>query len=237
VTEAGNISTGFELNERAQNLLKILVERYIHDGQPVGSRTLSRDTGLDLSPATIRNVMADLEELGFLRAPHTSAGRVPTVRGYRFFVDSLLRVQTLDNQAIDELNRKLDASKDTTELMQSVSTMLSNFTRLAGVVMLPRRNVLTMRHVEFLLLSENRVLVILVVNEQEVQNRIIHTQRNYKQSELQQAANFLNEQVAGHDIQQVRKEVLRRREADRASRDDMRTTGGEMAEMGGGAEV
>jgi heat-inducible transcriptional repressor len=103
VTEAGNISTGFELNERAQNLLKILVERYIHDGQPVGSRTLSRDTGLDLSPATIRNVMADLEELGFLRAPHTSAGRVPTVRGYRFFVDSLLRVQTLDNQAIDEL--------------------------------------------------------------------------------------------------------------------------------------
>jgi heat-inducible transcriptional repressor len=230
VTEAGNISTGFELNERAQNLLKILVERYIHDGQPVGSRTLSRDTGLDLSPATIRNVMADLEELGFLRAPHTSAGRVPTVRGYRFFVDSLLRVQTLDNQAIDELKRQLDASKDTTELMQSVSTMLSNFTRLAGVVMLPRRNVLTMRHVEFLLLSENRVLVILVVNEQEVQNRIIHTQRNYKQSELQQAANFLNEHFAGHDIQQVRKEVLRQMEADRASMNDMMTTVIEMAD-------
>jgi heat-inducible transcriptional repressor len=229
VTDTSNISTGFELNERAQNLLKILVERYIHDGQPIGSRTPSRDSGLDLSPATIRNVMADLEELGFLRAPHTSAGRVPTVRGYRFFVDSLLRVQTLDNQAISELRRQLDASKDTTELVQSVSTMLSNFTRLAGVVMVPRRNVLTLRHVEFLSLSENRVLVILVVNEQEVQNRIIDTQRNYNQSELQQAANFLNEHFSGRDIQQVRNEVLRQMEADRASMNDMMVTVIEMA--------
>ena len=186
-----------ELNERAQHLLKALVERYISDRQRIGSRTLSRDSGLDLSPATVRNVMADLEELGFLTSPHTSAGRIPTARGYRLFVDSLL-LGTLDKHAIEQaLQPQIDPDKNLNELMQSVSSMLSEFTQLAGVVMMPRHNVSTLRHVEFLPLSEQRVLAILVINGQEVQNRIIHTQRDYSQAELQQAANFLNEQFCG----------------------------------------
>ena len=197
------------LNERTQHLLKALVERYIRDGQPVGSRTLARDAGLDLSPATVRNVMADLEELGYLRAPHTSAGRVPTARGYRLFIDALLRVRPLDQQEVETLRRRIDQPVQSgAELARSVSDLLSGVTHLAGVVMLPRRNVVTLRHVEFLPLSEKRVLVILVLNAQEVQNRIIQTQRPYSAVELQQAANYLNAQFAGQDIQQVRGVLL-----------------------------
>ena len=223
-------TSNVELNERAQNLLKILVERYIHDGQPVGSRTLSRDTAVDLSPATIRNVMADLEELGFLRSPHTSAGRVPTVMGYRFFVDTLLSVQPVNNTTVEDLKRRLELNTNTNELIQSVSSSLSNITHLAGLVMVPRRGVVTLRHVEFLALSDKRVLAILVVNEQEVQNRIIDVQRRYQQSELQQAANFLNEQFAGHNIQNVRSELLQQMRADRESMNDLMATVIEMAD-------
>ncbi len=197
------------LSERAQFLLRTLVERFISDGQPVGSRTLSRDSGLDLSPATIRNVMSDLEDLGLLSSPHTSAGRVPTVQGYRFFVDSLLRYEPLGGEQVEYLRRRLDPDQSTTELVKSVSATLSGFTHLAGVVTVPRRSALTLRQLEFLPLSDNRVLVILVLNEQEVQNRIIHTQREYTAAELQQAANFLNREFAGKDISQVRQGLLR----------------------------
>ena len=217
------------LNERTQHLLKVLVERYISDGQPVGSRTLSRDSGLDLSPATVRNVMADLEELGFVRAPHTSAGRVPTVRGYRFFVDSLLRVKPLSEQEITELKRNLDAAHDTQELVRSVSSMLSGFTQLAGLVMLPRRSVVTLKHVEFLPLSDRRVLAVLVVNELEVQNRVIQVERDYTASELQQAANYLNEQFAGKDLQQVRAQLLQELQATRKSMNALMETAITMA--------
>ena len=221
---------GIELPERAQELLKLLIERYISEGQPVGSRTLSRDSALDLSPATIRNVMADLEELGFLRSPHTSAGRVPTVRGYRLFVDSLLRVRPLDSQAVDDLRRQIDPNYSTTELMQSVSSMLSDFTNLAGVVMLPKHDLLTLRHVEFLPLSDKRILAILVINAQEVQNRIIYMQRDYSQSELQQAANFLNGKFIGLDIEQVRTALLQEMQADRESMNDLMATVIDIAE-------
>lgn len=196
------------LNERAQHLLKVLVERYIRDGQPVGSRALAREAGLDLSAATVRNVMADLEELGYLRSPHTSAGRVPTVCGYRFFVNSLLNVKPLHNQEVEDLRRQLDPHQTVVDLVQSVSSLLSAITQLAGVVMVPRRESTTLRQVEFLPLSNDRVLAILVVNEREVQNRIIRTQRVYTSAELTQAANYLNAQFAGRDIYQVRAALL-----------------------------
>ena len=176
------------LSERSLFLFKALVEHFIQDGQPVGSRTLARDLGLDLSPATIRNVMADLEDLGLLHSPHTSAGRVPTARGYRLFVDSLLRVNKLDEQEVQRIARDLEPGRDVQALMERTSSMLSEITRLAGIVMLPRPVQQSLKHIEFVALSDNRVLVILVVNEHEVQNRIIHTARPFQPSELQQAA-------------------------------------------------
>lgn len=220
------------LNERTQHLLKALVERYIRDGQPVGSRTLARDAGLDLSPATVRNVMADLEELGYLHSPHTSAGRVPTARGYRLFIDALLHLRPLEDREIETLRQRIDQPvQNGAELARTVSDLLSGFTRLAGVVMLPRRNVVTLRHVEFLSLSENRVLVVLVLNTQEVQNRIIQTRRPYNAMELQQAAHYLNAQFTGKDIHQVREALLRDLRETRDSLDRLMQTVVEMAEQ------
>ncbi|MFZ1641687.1 MAG: heat-inducible transcriptional repressor HrcA [Candidatus Contendobacter sp.] len=225
------------LNERTQHLLRILVERYIRDGQPVGSRTLARDAGLDLSPATIRNVMADLEELGYLHSPHTSAGRVPTARGYRLFIDALLHLKPLEHQEIEILRRRIDQPvRDGAELARSVSDLLSGITHLAGVVMLPRRKAATLRQVEFLPLAENRALVILVLNSQEVQNRVIQTQRPYSAAELQRAANYLNQQFTGQDIQQVRASLLRDLRETRDSLDRLMQTVVEMAEQTFAAE-
>lgn len=220
-----------ELSERAQHLLRLLIERYIRDGQPVGSRTLARDAGLELSAATVRNVMADLEEMGYLRAPHTSAGRVPTVRGYRLFVDSLLHLKPLHSQEVATLWQQLDPEQSTTDLVQSVSSLLSGITHLAGLVMVPRRNTLTLRQVEFLPLSDQRVLAILVVNEREVQNRIIHTPRDYSAIELQQASNYLNAQFAGKDIQQVRSNLLQELRHARETMDRMMQAVIEMADQ------
>lgn len=220
------------LNERTQHLLRTLVERYIRDGQPVGSRTLARDAGLDLSAATVRNVMADLEEMGYLHSPHTSAGRVPTVRGYRLFIDALLRLKPLEPEEIALLRRGIDQpARDGAELARSVSDLLSGVTHLASVVMLPRRKVVTLRQVEFLSLTDNRVLAILVLNNQEVQNRIIQTQRPYSPAELQQAAHYLNQQFTGQDIGQVRESLLRDLRETRDSLDRLMQTVVEMAEQ------
>ncbi len=197
------------LNDRAQALLKALVERYIRDGQPVGSRTLSRDTGLSLSPATIRNVMADLEDLGLLISPHTSAGRIPTVQGYRLFVDSLINIDAIDDSTLCfQIGRELESSQDSHELMQAASTLISDITQLAGVVMVPRQEDIRLRQVEFLPLSDSRVLVILVVNSKEVHNRIIHTDRSYTASELEQAANYLNKICAGKNLSSMRENLI-----------------------------
>ena len=201
-------STETALNSRAQLLFRTLVERYIRDGRPVGSRTLSRDSGLDLSPATIRNVMADLEELGLLCAPHTSAGRIPTVRGYRLFVDTLLKIEPLVSEDVRKLKEQLDPGGDRDALMGTVSSFLSEITSMAGLVTLPRQEQLTLRQVEFLPLSEQQVLVIMVINEREVQNRIIRTDRDYSASELQQAGNYLTELCAGFDLSSSRDRVL-----------------------------
>jgi heat-inducible transcriptional repressor len=205
------------LSERAQILLKTLVERYIADGQPVGSRTLSRYSGLDLSPASIRNVMADLEDMGFVASPHTSAGRVPTPRGYRFFVDCLLTVKSLDRSEIDQLEGQLHRESPQ-RLMQSASHVLSDLPRFAGVVMTPRRRSADIRHLEFLRLSDKRVLLIIVTAEGEVQNRILFTEREYAPSELVEAANFLNQNYLGLSFEQMKNRL--QRELQRL-RDDM----------------
>ena len=194
------------LDTRAQILLKTLVERYIAEGQPVGSRTLSRHSGLDLSPATIRNVMSDLEELGLIASPHTSAGRVPTPLGYRFFVDSLLVVKAIDSGEMHQLEDQLQPDNPQ-RAIKAASQLLSQLTHFAGVVMTPRRRALTFRQIEFLRLSDKRVLLIVVAPEGDVQNRILFTARDYSPSELVTAANFLNQHYSGHSFEEIRKRL------------------------------
>jgi heat-inducible transcriptional repressor len=191
------------VDPRAQYLLKSLIERYIIDGQPVGSRVLSRQSGLELSPATIRNVMADLEEMGFITSPHTSAGRVPTAKGYRFFVDSLLVVKPLDQSEISELQDQLQADRPQA-LVSAAAQLLSSLTQFAGVVATPRRREPSFRHIEFLRLSERRVLLIIVTPDGDVQNRILHTDRQYTPSQLIEASNFFNDHYAGQPFAAIR---------------------------------
>jgi heat-inducible transcriptional repressor len=191
------------LNERAQTLLKTLVERYIAEGQPVGSRALSRYSGLELSPASIRNIMADLEDMGFIASPHTSAGRVPTARGYRLFVDTLLKVRPLAEVEISQLEGQIQ-SDSIERMMSSASQLLSDLTRFAGVVLAPKRRSLAFRHIEFLNLADKRVLLIIVTPEGDVQNRIIFTDRGYSPSELTEATNFVNQHYAGLQFDEIR---------------------------------
>ncbi len=178
------------------------MERYIADGQPVGSRTLSRHSGIDLSPATIRNVMADLEELGLIHSPHTSAGRVPTPRGYRLFVDTLLTVQPLEVEQTAQIEGGIRADEPQ-RVLSAAAGLLSNLSHFAGVVMTPRRASL-FRQVEFLRLSERRILLIIVTPEGDVQNRILMTERDYSSAQLSEASNFLNAHFAGRDLETVR---------------------------------
>ncbi len=207
-------------NDRARNLLRILIQRYIREGQPVGSRTLSKDGDLGLSPATIRNVMSDLEDMGLVSAPHTSAGRIPTPQGYRLFVDTLVRYRQPGDGDIQRIREQIRGeSDDPKSLVGAVSSMLSEFTSLAGVVTVPRAPTVTLRQIEFLPLSENRVLVILVVNDREVQNRILHTGRDYSASELQQAQNYINEHYSGIELKALRRRLLDDLKAARESMD------------------
>ena len=191
------------LDIRSRTLLKTLVEHYIADGQPVGSRALSKFTGLDLSPATIRNVMADLEEAGFVASPHTSAGRIPTAKGYRIFVDSLLTVRPLEARQLDKIEDALQLAQPQ-QLIANASQLLSSLTHFAGIVMAPRRNTPKIRQIEFLSLSEKRILLIIVTHDGDVQNRILLTDKAYSPSELTQAANYLNQNFQGLDFAEIR---------------------------------
>ena len=193
------------LDKRSQLLLKTLVERYISEGQPIGSRTLSKYSGLDLSPATIRNVMADLEEMGFIVSPHTSAGRIPTPRGYRLFVDTLLTVQTLPSSQIQQFENQLDASEPQ-RLITSAARLMSDLTQFAGVVLASKRSS-AIRHIEFLNLSEQRILMILVSTDGTVQNRILMPGQTYTATELIEAANFFNQHYAGRTLDQVKDSI------------------------------
>ena len=188
------------LDSRAKLLLKALVERYIEDGQPVGSRTLSRASGLELSPATIRNVMSDLEELGLIASPHTSAGRVPTAKGYRLFVDTMLTVHQ------EQLAPFAIAPEQPQKVIASAAHLLSNLSQFVGVVMAPRRTSV-FRHIDFLRLSERRFLVIIVSPEGDVQNRVIFSETDFSQDQLIETANFLNRHYAGMAMEQVRERL------------------------------
>jgi len=191
------------LNERAQVLLKTLIERYIQEGQPVGSRALSKSSGLDLSSATIRNVMSDLEEMGLVASPHTSAGRVPTAQGYRFFIDTLLVVQALDKTELSHMENHLHPDNPS-RLINVASHLLSELTQFAGLVITPKHKGAVFRYIEFMALSEKRILLIIVTPEGDVQNKIIFTQTPYSQADLIEAGNFINQHYAGCTLDEIR---------------------------------
>ena len=195
------------LNDRAKHLLKVLIEGYITDGQPIGSTLLAKRSGLDLSPATIRNVMASLEEAGYIHAPHTSAGRIPTSQGYRLFVDTLLNVTPLKEQECHSLEIELEHTSSS-DLIHSASNMLSGLTQLTGIVMAPKMEARAIRKIEFLKLSESQIMVVLVMSNNDIENRLINLDRDISSSELQQSSNYLNEILVGKDLQQARGTLL-----------------------------
>ncbi len=219
-----------ELNERSREVFRQIVDAYVETGEPIGSRTLSKRLDTHLSPATIRNVMADLEEMGLVRSPHTSAGRIPTPQGFRFFVDTLLTMQPPESNEVQRLREQLDPDRGLQELVATTSSLLSEVTRLAGVVTLPKREQLKLRQVEFLPLSGQRVLTILVVNDREVQNRIIHGQRDYERSELEKAANYLNANFIGRDLRDARQQLLAEMRTARETMNEMMLAAIEMAD-------
>jgi len=220
-----------ELSDRAQSLLKYLVEKYIDDGQPVGSRTLSTDSGLELSSASIRNVLADLEAKGLVQSPHTSSGRVPTDLGYRFFVDSLVTVKPVNNSQAKDIASQIRMEANANSIIASASDVLSEVTQLTSVVMLPRRKHTQLRKIEFLPLSQNRVLAIIVINECEVENRILNTSRNHTADELQKVSNYLNSMFSGTDLKTVRKQLMSELKLARKDVNDFMVTLVDMADQ------
>ena len=219
------------LDARSRSLLRTLIAQYITEGQPVGSRTLAKSSGLDVSPATIRNIMADLEEAGLVAAPHTSAGRVPTSQGYRVFVDSLLEMRPLGEPEVDQLRRELPTDASTPDLLGSATSLLSEMTHFVGVVSVPRREEFPFRHIDFLALAGNRVLVILVFTDGQVQNRVIATQHAYGASELEQVANYLNMNFTGMRIDEIRARLLREMRDERARLNSLLSAAVEVAEQ------
>lgn len=208
------------LSERARCLLSTLVQRHVRDGQPVGSRTLLRESGLDISPATVRNCMAELEHAGYVQAPHTSAGRVPTQLGYRLFVDHLLTYRPLDPEAVAALRERL-RSEDAHRTINSASDVLAGLTRLTGVATRPRRDVGCVREIRFLRLSANRVVAILVLNDYAVQNRVIDTERDFSDAELERIGNYLSHQFAGQDLSAVRRQLIADMQREQAHMDEL----------------
>jgi heat-inducible transcriptional repressor len=196
------------LNDRARHLLKILIDCYISDGQPVGSKRLAEAAGLSISSATIRNVMASLDQLGLVSSPHTSAGRVPTEQGFRLFVDTMLEVNPLEHTMIARLQQQINADQDRESLIESASAVLSDMTRMAGIVTIPKGGLAALRQIEFLPLSDKRILAILVINEKDVQNRVLHVERDYTPDELTRISNYLNQHFSGKDIFDIRKRLL-----------------------------
>ena len=210
--------------DRAEEVLKALVERYIRDGEPVGSKAIAQSMVNSASPATIRNVMAQLEERGLIHSPHTSAGRVPTSLGYRMFVDTMLTVSSPGRENVDQVKQRLLPDKTPQALMEEASEVLSDLTSMAGIVMVPKSDQSSLRQVEFLPLEGKRVLVILVLNDREVQNRIITTNRRYNESELQQAANYLNQHFIGNPLGAIRDRLLAAMRDDKVRMDSLMQT-------------
>lgn len=219
-----------DLNDKSRVLLKALVEQYIQEGQPIPSKSLADSASVRVSPATVRNIMSDLEGLGYVRSPHASAGRVPTTLGYRFFVDTLVKVDPIDTYDLASLNKTLDPDMTSQELIESASGLLSEFTRMAGLVTLPKRDQVMLRHVEFLSLEGNRVLVILVLDDHEVQNRVIYTKEAYTEVQLRQAANFINQNFTGEVLGKIRDRLITSMRSDRDHMDSLMQTTLEVAD-------
>lgn len=219
-----------KLSPRSLKVLEKLIEYYIRDGQPVGSRTLAQDSSLMLSSATIRNIMADLEAAGYLQSPHISAGRIPTIQGYRLFVDNFITIQKPATKEIEELRGQLGGDCDAMALVNKASSLLSDITQLVGIVTLPKHHQMILKLVEFLPLTEKRVLVILVFNDDEVQNRVISTDRHYTSSELEQAGNYLTHHFLGKNLYHVRDGLLEIMRKDRHHLDQIIQTVMDIAE-------
>ena len=202
------------LNQRAESVLKNLVETYIHDGQPVGSRTLSKLPALGVSSATVRNVMSDLEELGLITAPHTSAGRIPTVQGYRLFVDSMVKASLPTSKDVEQITERFEGETDPDKLLASASDALSELTEFAGMVVLPNESVTRFHQLEFMRLSESRVLAILVTEDGRVQNRVLYSAEGFAESELIEAANFFNHRYKGNTLSDVRRLLVKDMQTD-----------------------
>jgi heat-inducible transcriptional repressor len=220
----------YSISDRAQHLLKILIEQYIRQGQPIASKALASASSLSLSPATVRNIMSELEANGFLASPHTSAGRVPTALGYRFFVDSLLTVRPMSEGDVAAVKGALDPGLESKHLIQRTSQLLSSITQLAGLVTLPKASAVLLKQIEFVPLSDNRVLVILVINDNEIQNRIVYTDRIYSRDELHNIANYLTQTFVDVDLTQIRIKILASMQADRAQMDHLMKTALDLAD-------
>ena len=223
------------LDPRARQLLRTLIARYIRDGEPVGSQTLAKHAGLDVSPATIRNILADLEDVGLLSSPHTSAGRIPTAQGYRVFVDTLLQVRPLPEGEVARLKHELPTGSGTQALLGSASELLSAMTHFVGVVSVPRREQFAFRHIDFVPIegtpNAQRVLAIIVFADNDVQNRIIQTRRAYDASELERVANYLNQHFAGLPLAEIRKTLVRELQASRSEMEVLLAHTVELAEQ------
>jgi heat-inducible transcriptional repressor len=220
-----------ETTAKEQLLLKHLIEQYILDGTPVGSKALAENPQLNVSSATIRNVMADLEAKGYVSSPHTSAGRVPTQQGYRLFVDNLLTLQPINRIDLTQVSRQLDPDMTAQELVESASGILSEVTQMAGLVTIPKRDQTILRHLEFLPLNDQRVLVILVLDDHEVQNRVIQTEQEYSEVQLREAANYLNQSYVGLDVTQIRRHLIESMQNDRDNMNSLMTLAIDIAEQ------
>ncbi len=215
------LDTHLELSEKAAHLFKVLVEEYLEDGEPVSSSTVAKRSRYSVSSATVRNNMARLQELGLVSSPHTSAGRIPTQHGLRFFVDGLISYEPLDRESERHVWDELSREQSTQDLLESASHLLSEVTQLAGLVTVPREEQISLRQVEFLQLTGRQVLAILIVNEREVQNRVIETSRAYSDVELRQAANYINDAFAGRSLEAIRTGVLDSMSQDKAQINEM----------------
>ncbi len=218
------------LNVRARHLLRTLIARYIEQGRPVGSRTLARHSGLSLSPATVRNVMADLEDSGYIHAPHTSAGRVPTVAGYRFFVDTLITLNPLESRTSAEIQEKLKDQHPVSHVIDEASELLSMLTNFVGVVTVPKREGFGFRRIEFVPIDRRQLLAILVFQDGEVENRILETEREYDAAELERAANYLNREFAGCSLMEIKRRLVEELIAARREMDDLMRAAIDLAE-------
>lgn len=227
--EIVNSNLTAQMDARAQQLFKLLVEQYIADGNPVASKSLAVRPEVAVSSATVRNVMGDLESLGLVRSPHTSAGKVPTNVGYRFFVDSLLNVQPLSDYQAADIKAGLDPDMSPTELVSSASDLLAQLTQMTCLITTPMRNQVSLRHIEFVRLDEARILVILVLNDREVQNRVIRAEREFSDVELTQAANFLNREFGGRALLEIRQAIIESMQADKDRMDQLMQSALDMA--------